>query len=86
MAQISVLIPQRDAGVPLPLNCPKSVWSWRISRLDHEVIVIDDASQPSVLAPLERPGPFAAAAASAQTFPRLWSECGIDGGIGRGHG
>ncbi len=53
MAQISILIPQRDAGRAVAAQIPEVCVELEQTCLDYEVIVIDDASQTSTLAPLE---------------------------------
>jgi len=49
MARITVLIPQRDAGEAVVTQLPRIYAALEAICLDHEVIVIDDASEPQSL-------------------------------------
>ncbi len=53
MARISVLIPQRDAGSTFAAQLADVCRTLEEISLDHEVIVIDDASRPNSLEVLE---------------------------------
>ena len=54
MAQVSVLIPQRNAGTVVASQLPDLCAVLEKIAPDYELIVIDDASRPSTLDPLEK--------------------------------
>ncbi len=49
MAQVSVLIPQRDAGSAVAAQLPEVCAALSLTVSDYEVIIVDDASQSSSL-------------------------------------
>jgi glycosyltransferase involved in cell wall biosynthesis len=82
MARISVLIPQRNAGEVVAAQVAEICAALDDAASDYELIVIDDASRPDTLRPLE----VSMTGSQPMRLLRLSPACGLSAGLATASG
>jgi dolichol-phosphate mannosyltransferase len=80
MARISVLIPQRNAGEVVAAQVAEICAALDYAAADYELIVIDDASRPDTLRPLEA----SVTGSQPMRLLRLSPACGLSAALSAG--